>query len=582
MKLILQISLLLLFFPAYSQVPESFNYQFVATGSEGAILIHQNISIQISILKNTPEGVIEYSEVYEEQTNNFGQINLQVGRGTPAIGNFSQILWGESLFFIKTEISIDAGETWQHAGTTQLLSVPYALHAKTSDLKNLAVLSQSQIDTLPAVAGTVVYNSGTECLNYYTGTAWMAMCGECLPQPSPAEAGNDQIIVGSQTILEASFPDSGDGLWEIFSGNEGVIAEPENPVSIFYGIQPLEYILRWNVSTACGSNADMVNIHFVNPPPSPPDDLIFAPYVDCLLWPNFDIGNLPETGICIYTCAFIVDNQSLPGANPCWGGYSTLGTDYYQDKIANLRSQGGDIIMSFGGANGIELAYAAADEFELKDAIQQVIEAYNLNSIDFDIEGFYIAEPQSIERRSKAMKLLQDEYPALQISLTLPVMPDGLTNDGLNVISKALEHNVELGCINIMAMDYGPSGIDMGQAAIAAGEALFDQLKLLYVNAGNALPDSVIWKKIGITPMIGENDVAGEIFYLDDATELAAWAADKNIGRLSMWSANRDKECANPNDPLYSCSRIDQQLFEFSSIFGAVATNPCNKKKKSR
>ncbi|MFP4471976.1 MAG: hypothetical protein ACLFPE_14940 [Bacteroidales bacterium] len=61
--------------------------------------------------------------------------------------------------------------------------------------------------------------------------------------------------------------------------------------------------------------------------------------------------------------------------------------------------------------------------------------------------------------------------------------------------------------------------------------------------------------------------------------DVAAWAVEKKIGRLSMWSANRDRQCANPNDPLYSCSHIPQELFEFASIFGAVAVNPCNNKK---
>ena len=78
--------------------------------------------------------------------------------------------------------------------------------------------------------------------------------------------------------------------------------------------------------------------------------------------------------------------------------------------------------------------------------------------------------------------------------------------------------------------------------------------------------------------MIGENDVPGEIFYLDDATDVAIWASQKKIGLLSMWSANRDNECENPNDPLYSCSRIEQELFGFSNIFGAVANNPCIQK----
>jgi chitinase len=171
------------------------------------------------------------------------------------------------------------------------------------------------------------------------------------------------------------------------------------------------------------------------------------------------------------------------------------------------------------------------------------------------------------------MKILQNEYPGLKISLTLPVAPTGLTANGLSVVQSALSQGVDLFCVNIMAMDYGPSVIDMGDAAISAGEALFLQLKNLYQVQGLNLADSVIWRKIGITPMIGHNDIPGEVFYLDDASDVANWASLKQINRLSIWSANRDRECTAPGDPLYSCSHIPQTLYQFSSIFGSVAAS---------
>jgi hypothetical protein len=419
--------------------------------------------------------------------------------------------------------------------------------------------------------GLVVYNTTTNCLNYFSGLSWMELCGLCTPQPTPANAGPDQVIEGSQAVLSANLPILGTGQWIIAGGTGGTVTAPGNPGSTFSGSQPGNYILVWKITTICGSSSDTVHIHFTSPVPQPSGNIMFAPYADCLLWPNFQIQNVSETGIYNYSCAFIVDDQVAPGANPCWGGYPTLGMDYYQSQIAALRSQGGDIIMSFGGATGVELAYAASSEFTARDAYKTVIDAYSLTSIDFDIEGLFLADPPSVLRRSKAIKLLQNEYPALKVSLTLPVMPDGLTANGLNVVQSAIGQGVDLFCVNLMAMDYGPSVIDMGDAAISAGEAVFLQLKSLYEQSGNSLPDSLVWRKIGITPMIGQNDVQGEVFYLDDATDLAAWAVTKNINRLSMWSVNRDKPCASPGDPLYSCSHIPQTLYEFSGIFGAAA-----------
>nr|NQU90375.1 hypothetical protein [Bacteroidota bacterium] len=574
----LSIVLIIVYSIVNAQSPESFKFQTVVRDSTGVILQQLPVELKICILKDGAIGDVVYSEMHSGSTNQFGLISLNIGQGEPVSGNFSQINWGDHSFFLQLEADLAGMGEFQYMGTSQILSVPYALYAKASGLKNVPSYPQEVIDTLAATTGMIVLNNTTQCLNYYTGLSWMEMCGACTPQPTLASAGNDQTLIGDQTMLEANVPVFGTGNWSILTGTGGVVAEPDNPSSIFTGIQGNHYELSWAISNNCGNNSDNVFIHFVNELPPASEGLLFAPYVDCLLWPNYDISDISGTGICLYTCAFIVDNEFEQGANPCWGGFATLGMDYYQDKITSLRDQGGEIIMSFGGANGVELAFAASDEYELRDAYKTVIDAYSLNSIDFDIEGFLVAEPISRERRSKAIKLLQNEYPFLKISLTLPVMPDGLTNDGRNTVQSALANEVDIDCVNIMAMDYGPSGIDMGEAAISAGEALFGQLQTLYTAAGIILPDSVIWSKIGICPMIGENDVPGEIFYLDDATDLAIWAAQKKIGRLSMWSANRDRQCDNPNDPLYSCSHIPQLPFEFSGIFGAVATNPCDEK----
>jgi hypothetical protein len=303
---------------------------------------------------------------------------------------------------------------------------------------------------------------------------------------------------------------------------------------------------------------------------------LYTPYVDVCLWPPFDISNVDSTGICLYTLAFIVDNQFETGTNPCWGGYSTLDMTWYQEQIAGLRENGGEIIVSFGGASGFPLAFVAEDEYELRDAYKQVVDAYNLQSIDFDIEGMFIAHPVSIELRSKAMKLLQDEYPDLQMSLTLPVMPWGLTGDGVNVVTNAVNHDVDLSIVNLMAMDYGGPG-DMGDNAISAMETTFGQLKSIYEGAGMPKPDSVIWQMIGVTPMIGQNDVMEEVFYLDDAEDVRDFAFEKSIGRIAIWSANRDRQCENSWDPLYICSHIEQVDFEFSYIFQQNGTvSYCN------
>jgi len=552
---------------ANAQSPNAIKYQTVVRDNLGQVISNQEIELKFNILKDNISGESVYTETQQCITNQFGLVNLNIGEGVIVSGDFSSIDWSTGIYFISVEIDIDLSGNFIFMGASQLLSVPYALYAEKSGLQGLPPYSQSQIDTLSADIGDVVFNITSDCINYYTGITWLSLCGDCSPMPSIAEAGTDQFLIGTNTTnLEAIEPEIGEGIWNIVSGIGGTIIEHENPNSIFTGIEGNGYVLDWTVSNPCGSNSDDINILF-NTNPGPYSGYEYLPYCDVCLWPAFDIENVEETGIKFYTLAFIVDNQSEPGANPCWGGFPTYDMTHFQDKIAALRAESGDVIVSFGGANGIELAYAAESPEELKNAIKTVVDAYDFTGIDFDIEGMMVAHPESIERRSQAIKLLQTEYPDLNVSLTLPVMPYGLTPDGIAVVQSAVDHGVDLSIVNIMAMDYGPSGIDMGDAAISAGENLFSQLKNIYQNASIPKPDSCIWAMVGITPMIGENDVPGEIFYLDDAYDVLNFAVENKIGRLSIWSANRDHECENPNDPLYSCSHIPQEPFQFSNIF---------------
>ncbi len=233
--------------------------------------------------------------------------------------------------------------------------------------------------------------------------------------------------------------------------------------------------------------------------------------------------------------------------------------------------------MSFGGAAGQELALAITDVSALQRAYQSVIDDYGLTHIDFDIEGAAVADHASIDRRNQAIAALQQAAAAagkpLDVSFTLPVLPTGLTADGLYVLQSALRYGVNIGNVNVMAMDYGDSAApnpqgQMGQYAIQAATSLFDQLKGLY---GASKTDAQLWQLVGVTPMIGLNDVTSEKFDQTAAQQLEAFAQQKGIGRIAMWSLNRDQE--SPSGTLtyvdVTSSSIVQQPFEFSKIFEA-------------
>ncbi|MFD8392125.1 cellulose binding domain-containing protein [Streptomyces sp. NPDC059680] len=291
----------------------------------------------------------------------------------------------------------------------------------------------------------------------------------------------------------------------------------------------------------------------------------FAPYVDTSLYPAFDlVGAADATGVKTYNLAFVTDGG---GCTPKWGGVTDLTSDAVAAQIGSLRAKGGDVRVSFGGASGSELATTCSSADALAAAYGKAVDAFKLTKVDFDVEGGALPNTAANTLRAKAIAKLQAQHPNLDVSFTLPVMPEGLTQDGVNLLSNAKSNGAKISTVNIMAMDYGASyNGDMGDYAQQAATATQAQVKSVL-----GLSDAAAWKTVAVTPMIGVNDVSTEVFKVDDATQLVNFAKSKGLGGLSMWSAARDKQCAggakNSADP--TCSSIVQDKFAFSKAFGA-------------
>ncbi|MFI5965405.1 cellulose binding domain-containing protein [Streptomyces asoensis] len=291
----------------------------------------------------------------------------------------------------------------------------------------------------------------------------------------------------------------------------------------------------------------------------------FAPYVDTSLYPAFDLlGSAGATGVKDYTLAFVTDGG---GCTPKWGGVTDLASDGVASQIGALRAEGGDVRVSFGGASGSELATTCSSAEALAAAYGKAVDLFKLTKVDFDVEGGALPDAAANTRRARAIAELQRQHPGLDVSFTLPVMPEGLTQDGVTLLSDAKANGVKTTTVNIMAMDYGPaySG-DMGTYAEQAATATQAQVKSVF-----GLSDAAAWKTVAVTPMIGVNDVASEVFTVGDATQLVAFAKSKGLGRLSMWSATRDKQCASgaKNSADATCSSILQSGSAFSKAFAA-------------
>ncbi|MFJ4717288.1 cellulose binding domain-containing protein [Streptomyces sp. NPDC088785] len=291
----------------------------------------------------------------------------------------------------------------------------------------------------------------------------------------------------------------------------------------------------------------------------------FAPYVDTSLYPKFDlVSSAKATGVKEYNLAFITSGGTCA---PKWGGVTDLGADEVAAQIGALRSAGGDVRVSFGGASGTELAQACSSASELAAAYQKVIDQFKLTKVDFDVEGGALPDAAANTERARAIATLQKDNPDLNVSFTLPVMPEGLTSDGVNFLKNAKANGVSADLVNIMAMDYGASySGDMGTYAEQAATATQAQLKTAL-----GLSDAAAWKAVAITPMIGVNDVSSEVFTVADATQLVSFAEAKGLGGLSMWSATRDRQCPGgaSDSAQPTCSSITQSADAFQKAFAA-------------
>lgn len=295
----------------------------------------------------------------------------------------------------------------------------------------------------------------------------------------------------------------------------------------------------------------------------------FSPYVDLTLnthWDQqtqqlepMDLTSLAKNqGILAYRLAFITDSGVC---QPAWGGLQDYSVQklWGKSQIEQLSLNGVSISISFGGANGNDISLHCS-ETQLVHTLYQVIEKYHADSLDFDIEN----GSADVVKLVHALRIVQQQHPKIKLSFTLPVMPEGLTAMGKDVVILAKQEGLNFN-VNIMAMDYGPAyNGDMGEYAILAATNLHQFFKELY-------PDTALqtlWNRIEVTPMIGVNDVNTEQFTLQNAYKLKQFALKNKLGGLSMWSLTRDKPCPDQwASPICSGNNLQKHDYEFLASF---------------
>jgi chitinase len=269
---------------------------------------------------------------------------------------------------------------------------------------------------------------------------------------------------------------------------------------------------------------------------------VFAPY----LWLGAG-DNLKMTdgdaacGLKYYTLAFIIARQEGRGPEtkyfkePAWYGRIPMEQDFYKDQIDEIRKRGGDVIISFGGEAGRELAITIEDPAELQAAYQSILDRYHFTWLDFDIEGSNLEKhAEASKRRNAVLAALQAKNPGLRVSYTLPVDPDGISQASQALLADAKTKGVNVYSANLMVMFFGKRFIhkEKSEGELGIDSAMKAREQIQEINPA---------VRIGLCPCLGNNGSKEEVFTLGDAKVLKAFA-DKTLWVCSLhyWSINDD------------------------------------------
>jgi hypothetical protein len=183
-----------------AQSPQKMSYQAVVRNSSNALVISGPVGMRISILQGTANGTAVYVETHALTTNANGLVSLEIGGGTPFTGTLSTINWSSGPYFIKTETDPQGGSSYTISGTTQFLSVPYALHAKTAES-----ISGTITETDPVFGAAPASSiSGSDISIWNSSFAWgnHALAGYLMSEVDGV-IGNEINNVSNTTLIRS-------------------------------------------------------------------------------------------------------------------------------------------------------------------------------------------------------------------------------------------------------------------------------------------------------------------------------------------------------------------------------------------
>jgi chitinase len=254
-----------------------------------------------------------------------------------------------------------------------------------------------------------------------------------------------------------------------------------------------------------------------------------APYLQIDSSDAADLAkDMSASGDKYYTLAFLTPSS---GCTPEWedNGDSVKA---FTKQVSALQAAGGNVLISFGGASGGELAQTCTSASSLEAAYAAVVNDYSVNRLDFDIEGSVLDNSSANSRRDQALAALQKADPSVRIDFTIPVDPTGLESDAVTLLKGAKSAGVKVSTVNIMTMDFG-DGQNALKDAESAATATVKQLTSVYGGSSSAS-----WAMLGLTPIAGQND-DNENFTQSNAKTLESFAASNGVGELSFWEVDQ-------------------------------------------
>ncbi len=279
-------------------------------------------------------------------------------------------------------------------------------------------------------------------------------------------------------------------------------------------------------------------------PPLSPVTGIYAPFVDIAKLASATNGHYTNLvdyyinpGVRNMMLGYVQQGAGLPNPHAEWAGSTEIGDNQdIIDAISHYQNVGGNVSISFGGSKGTsEWTLANASATNLASDIMRVADKFETKYIDFDIQGNDLTNVVAIAKLANACKQILEKDPEIRFTLTLPVSKIGLSKDAIAVVTSFYAITKFNTIVNIMAKNYGGPVADMEEVAKQASNATAVQIALAY-----GITNAQAYKLLGVSPMIGYNDSAGEVMSLEQYFDLGTYLRNKHAFMYGQWYLNRD------------------------------------------